>query len=318
MSIAVVGLVGVASAGPAVAHLARAGAVILNTTRPAAAAAALDEISALARAAGVEVVVCLQGDCAVRLAPRASSIWRFGGCSGGGPRLGSAAEERLLPGEADGDACAGHIDALLVSSFPSSHSATLLGRGPLPAEGTPAAELVAYVDAADEPLGVVCRALMRRLNLRHRASYVFLANSAGALYVQRRTRTKDYCPGYLDPATGGVMGVGEDPLESARRELAEEMGVTGLPLRFLFKFFHGHAIVGYAYDCPPYDGPLRLQPEEVAGVEVLSPAQVRAIAAAAAGGTVEERVTPDGLEALVLYERQLEVQRFAAEEAERS
>ncbi|MFO0118022.1 MAG: NUDIX domain-containing protein [bacterium] len=37
---------------------------------------------------------------------------------------------------------------------------------------------------------------------------------------------KDYCPGYFDLVTGGVVGAGEDDDESAQRELLEELGVS--------------------------------------------------------------------------------------------
>ena len=36
---------------------------------------------------------------------------------------------------------------------------------------------------------------------------------------------KDYCPGYFDLVTGGVVGAGEDDDLSASRELAEELFV---------------------------------------------------------------------------------------------
>ena len=36
---------------------------------------------------------------------------------------------------------------------------------------------------------------------------------------------KDYCPGYWDLATGGVVGAGEDDDENAKREVLEEVGI---------------------------------------------------------------------------------------------
>lgn len=56
------------------------------------------------------------------------------------------------------------------------------------------------------------------------------------LYVQKRTWIKDYCPGAFDPVTGGVVAAGEEYQLSAEREAEEEMGVSGVPLDFLFTF----------------------------------------------------------------------------------
>ena len=48
---------------------------------------------------------------------------------------------------------------------------------------------------------------------------------------------KDYCPGFLDPMTGGVVQFGETFAENAERELFEEMGVKGIPLTDLGTFY---------------------------------------------------------------------------------
>ena len=38
---------------------------------------------------------------------------------------------------------------------------------------------------------------------------------------------KDYCPGYFDLVTGGVVGGDEDDDIGASRELEEELGLKG-------------------------------------------------------------------------------------------
>lgn len=77
---------------------------------------------------------------------------------------------------------------------------------------------------------------MRAENLWHRATYVFVFTSDEKLLVQRRTMIKDYCPGYLDPAPGGVIGAGESYAENAVRELEEEMGIRDVPLEHVSTF----------------------------------------------------------------------------------
>lgn len=87
-------------------------------------------------------------------------------------------------------------------------------------------EAVEEVDERGRPLRVVSRAEMRYGNLRHRAVYVLVVDAVGRLLVHRRADWKDVWPGRWDVAFGGVAGVGETPAETARRELAEEAGVT--------------------------------------------------------------------------------------------
>lgn len=47
---------------------------------------------------------------------------------------------------------------------------------------------------------------------------------------------KDYCPGYIDLASGGVVGMNEDEDTNAKRELTEELGIEEPNPEFLFKF----------------------------------------------------------------------------------
>ncbi len=152
----------------------------------------------------------------------------------------------------------------------------------------PGEEMVAIVDRANRVTGSATRREMRENALPHRATYILVFNSAGDLYVQRRTMTKDVYPGFLDPVAGGVVLAGESYEESAARELAEEMGIRGVPLRKEFEFWFDDAKVkvwGGAFSCV-YDGELVLQPEEVESVTLMRPGTV------AAG---KEQFTPDGL-----------------------
>ncbi|OBX37972.1 putative nudix hydrolase YfcD [Halomonas elongata] len=82
-----------------------------------------------------------------------------------------------------------------------------------------------------------------------------------------------------------MVGAGEAVHVAARRELAEELGIVGVPLRHVLEFVHarnGNHIFGSAY-LVDYDGPLVLQAEEVAEAFWLPPEQALAL----------EDVTPD-------------------------
>ncbi|MDR5863370.1 NUDIX domain-containing protein [Halomonas campisalis] len=127
-------------------------------------------------------------------------------------------------------------------------------------------ESIQLVDARNRPCGSASRALMRRFHFWHRATYVVVRNARGELCVQRRTLTKEVFPGALDLAAGGVVGAGEAVHVAARRELAEELGIRGVPLHHALEFMHdqgGNHIFGSAF-VVDYDGPLILQAEEVA------------------------------------------------------
>jgi 8-oxo-dGTP pyrophosphatase MutT (NUDIX family) len=95
-------------------------------------------------------------------------------------------------------------------------------------------ELVALYDPGDDAgrvVGVTSRRRVRRENLPHAATAVLLRRPDGRLLVHRRADTKDVWPGLHDCAAGGVVLAGESPDEAAARELSEELGVTGVPLR---------------------------------------------------------------------------------------
>jgi isopentenyldiphosphate isomerase len=127
------------------------------------------------------------------------------------------------------------------------------------------AELIAWVDEQDQPLGVLERAQLRERGLIGRGTFILLFNSAGELCVHRRTLSKAIYPGYWDVAAGGMVQGNESYAESAARELEEELGVSGVPLtahdRFMFDQ-RGNRLWCAVFSAV-WDGPLRLQPEEV-------------------------------------------------------
>ncbi|CAK4132086.1 unnamed protein product [Aphanomyces euteiches] len=135
---------------------------------------------------------------------------------------------------------------------------------------------------------------MKVYHLPHRATFIVVRNSASLYYVQRRSLTKDYCPGYLEPMAGGVVGVGEDCDDSARRELEEEMGIRDTSISHVATF---------SYSSPPmltwrslykcvYDGPVTMQEEEVSEVLLMSADEIL---------QRQNEMTPDGIFAFLTY-----------------
>ncbi|KAF0683529.1 Aste57867_24386 [Aphanomyces stellatus] len=157
-----------------------------------------------------------------------------------------------------------------------------------------AREQVEIVDVDNNVIGKADRSVMRVFSLPHRATYIVIRNSKGDFYVQRRTMIKDYCPGFLDPMAGGVVQAGESYEHNAIREAEEEMGVVGVPLDYVTTFFYQEkntVVWGGMFECV-FDGELKLQPEEVSEVLVMSADEIMARAA---------EFTPDGIHAMRLY-----------------
>ncbi|NAZ80524.1 NUDIX domain-containing protein [Kineococcus sp. R8] len=145
-----------------------------------------------------------------------------------------------------------------------------------------AAELVDVRDPDDlagRVVGVATRERVRAGNLPHAATGVLLRDDAGRVLVHRRTRTKDVYPGAHDCFAGGVLAAGEEPDEAAARELAEELGVRGVPLRPVLRRWyrdeHTHYLA-HVYEAR-WDGrPFTLQPSEVEAAWWTTPAELRA------------------------------------------
>ena len=100
-------------------------------------------------------------------------------------------------------------------------------------EGTE--EVGVLVDEDDGVVGTSPRSVIRSGNLLHRGVAIIVRNPSGELYVHRRTPSKDVFPGMYDVVVGGMVSAGESYDQTARRELAEELGVRGVEPLFLFK-----------------------------------------------------------------------------------
>jgi len=92
-------------------------------------------------------------------------------------------------------------------------------------------ELLQILSESGLPVGTARRAEVHSRGLWHRTVHVWVVvprgagRADGALLFQRRSPTKDVAPNLIDVSVGGHLGIGEEPLAAACRELAEELGI---------------------------------------------------------------------------------------------
>ena len=143
-------------------------------------------------------------------------------------------------------------------------------------------EYIDIVDEAGQPTGqTVSRDEAHRDGVRHRTAHVWIVRKKGCGYdvlLQKRSMEKESFPGLYDTSSAGHIPAGSEPLESALRELYEELGVNASPeqLHFAGKFriqyekeFHGRPFRDnevtwvYVYFEPVEIAALSLQASEV-------------------------------------------------------
>jgi 8-oxo-dGTP pyrophosphatase MutT (NUDIX family) len=159
-------------------------------------------------------------------------------------------------------------------------------------------EEVLLVDLNNNVVGSCPRKEMRAKNLPHRASYILVFHAGDKIIVQKRTKYKDYCPGYYEVTAGGVNSFGESKEECARRELFEELGISN-SLEYCFPFFYqdSHTTVWGDFWTCRFEGrvpeDLTLQESEVESVQLMTVEQILQEA-----DSKQKQFTPDSLYAL--------------------
>ena len=129
-------------------------------------------------------------------------------------------------------------------------------------------ELFDVVDEHDQVIDVGPRSEVHRLQLRHRATHIFLFRSDGRMLIHLRSATKEEFPSVWTSSASGHVSSGETYANSAARELQEELGITA-PLRFVTKVpacaqtsFEFTEL--YRVDC---DSDVTIDPEEIQEVQ---------------------------------------------------
>ena len=134
-------------------------------------------------------------------------------------------------------------------------------------------ELLEVVNHKGEVVSILPRnSIHGNPSLIHRVVHVLVFNTKGDLLLQKRSMNKDVAPGRWDTSVGGHLNPGEDPLSAARREMKEELGISGGEPRFLYTYTHTNSYeteLVYTYSCL-YEGEIYFNPEEIDEVKFLS------------------------------------------------
>ena len=86
-------------------------------------------------------------------------------------------------------------------------------------------EMIDVVDENSVVVDAVSRETADKLNHLVQNVLVFVFNSMGEVWIQRRAKTEKHFPGQWDISACGAVASGEKPDEAARRETLEEMGI---------------------------------------------------------------------------------------------
>jgi isopentenyl-diphosphate delta-isomerase len=123
--------------------------------------------------------------------------------------------------------------------------------------------------------------------LWHQGVHAAVITPRGQALFQKRSATIIVNPGLWDFTMGGIMGAGESPEQTLRRELQEELGLSAEPGRTtkLFTWRYNHYIPTYGLHTRalihtylvmvPHPVPMQLQASEVADARYLSLREAR-------------------------------------------
>ena len=96
---------------------------------------------------------------------------------------------------------------------------------------------IIVVDRNDRIICSMDRDEATEKELIQRIVRMFLFDSKGRVYLQRRSKEKDTFPDTWDPSASGHVDEGEAYITAARRELQEEVGIQRKNLTRIIKYY---------------------------------------------------------------------------------
>ncbi len=132
-------------------------------------------------------------------------------------------------------------------------------------------EILIVVDEDDNIIDHLPRLEVHQKKLLHRTISIVMFTSSGNLVLQRRSKNKDTYPGMLGNAIGGHVLKGEEYLDAAKNEAAEELN-TNIEPEFVKNIIiedPDHRTITSVYKIV-FDGPYKYNEEEIDEITIHS------------------------------------------------
>lgn len=138
---------------------------------------------------------------------------------------------------------------------------------------------ITFVDDNDELIGYGTKKEAIAKGIAHRISRIFVFNSAGELLIQKRSPFVNV-PNRWDQSAAGHVDEGEDYATAAARELEEEVGISGVPLKEVAKMYSEELDDGFVKKrfnvifTTKYDGNIKTNEREVSDYKWIKPEEL--------------------------------------------
>lgn len=104
------------------------------------------------------------------------------------------------------------------------------------------------VDENDQPIGQATKQEAWDQGLIHRVVRIMVHNSKGQVLLQHRAPTKDIFPDCWDNSAAGHVDAGESYEDAVGRELAEELGYSGVAFNEVGRFRSDETWKGHRFN----------------------------------------------------------------------
>ena len=111
-------------------------------------------------------------------------------------------------------------------------------------------EQIDVLDSTGQKTGEICpRSEVHKRGLWHRTVHIWLIDKAGKILFQLRAHDKENNPGLYDTSCAGHISAGDSSIDSAIREIREELGLKKKreDLTFIFEAVHTSVLNGGSY-----------------------------------------------------------------------
>ena len=141
----------------------------------------------------------------------------------------------------------------------------------------PQDDLIDVVDEEDKVIYQITRKEAINKKLAYRAIHIFLFNSKGELFLQKRASTKKRYPDYYDSSVSGHLNANESYEEAAYRELKGELGILNVSLDKQFKIkciYEGFPKMITLFILK-YDGEIKINSKEISAGRFYSVEEIK-------------------------------------------